>query len=104
MRNHGLIHAACALIALAGCQGLDGEDAETEASAFIGTTSTIPSDGACAHIVATRLSDFHVSEFRGLLAGASFSVAAGESRVTATAYPQPCSNEPAAAPWIADVQ
>lgn len=93
-----------AMIALAGCQGIGAGDDTDQASAFVGTTTTIPGDGACAHIVATRLADFHVSEYRGPLAGASFSVSTGETRVTAVAYAAPCSAEPPQPPWIADAQ
>lgn len=93
------------LFAMAGisCQAGDAREAG-EASAYITTTATIPSDGACTHIIATRLSDFAVSEYRGVLSGGSFSVLPGDTRVTATAYPEPCSVEPSPSPWIADEQ
>lgn len=93
------------LFAMAGisCQAGDARDAG-EARAYVTTTATIPSDGTCTHIIATRLSDFAVSEYRGVLSGGSFSVLPGDTRVTATAYPEPCSVEPTQPPWIADEQ
>ncbi len=67
-------------------------------------TGTIPTDGRCTHITSTRLSDFAVSSYQGPLGGAEFTVNVGEAHVTATAYPEPCSAEPAEPPWIADEQ
>jgi hypothetical protein len=91
------------VLAVIGCQVADEHDLG-EGRAYIGTTGTIPADATCTHIVATRLADFVVSEYKGALSGGVFSVQAGESRVTATAYPPPCSAEPAQPPWIADEQ
>lgn len=64
----------------------------------------IPANGECAHIVATRLSDFEATEYMGPLAGAVFMANEGENRITATAYAAPCTPEPAAPPWIASEQ
>jgi len=94
-------------LALGACavDGAGDDDATSETAAEIHTTGTaIPEDGACAHIVATRLSDFHVAEYRGVLADATFTAPLGEHRVTAVAYPEPCTAEPAAPPWRADDQ
>jgi hypothetical protein len=66
------------------------------------TTTVIPEDATCTHIVATRLSDFQTSEYRGLLAGAEFKGFKGDNRITATAYPLPCEEEPEVVPWVAD--
>jgi hypothetical protein len=70
----------------------------------VSSSAVIPADGTCVHIVATRLSDFTVSEFRGRLSGAVLAAHAGETSISATAYPTPCSTEPAQAPWVADDQ
>ena len=96
--------ALVAVIA-AGCQ-TDFADAPatSEATALISTTTTVPDDGACAHVVATRLADFTVHEYLGPLTGGSLDVALGEHRVTATAFPAPCNAEPADAPWTAEQQ
>jgi hypothetical protein len=98
----GGVVSMCALVA---CQ-TQGDETETtgDATAYIGSSGPVPDDGQCTHVVVTRLSDFHVSQYQGPLAGGSFQVSAGESHVTATAYGQPCGSEPADAPWIADEQ
>ena len=49
-----------------------------EIEAAVGTTTVIPSTGECTHITATRLSDFHVSEYQGVLAGATLKSVPGE--------------------------
>ncbi len=89
--------------ALAGC-GMESDEGRGKVVAHVGSTGTIPVDGRCTHITSTRLSDFAVSEYRGPLAGASFSVDPGEAHVTATAYAEPCSQEPDEAPWVAEEQ
>jgi hypothetical protein len=94
---------ACSSLTLAGCSH-DAAPAGAETANVIVTATAIPSDGQCAHIVVTRLADFQSTEYRGLLAGASLKALVGEDRVTATAYPTPCSSEPAQAPWVADAQ
>jgi hypothetical protein len=63
----------------------------------------IPSDGECTHRRHPALGLSRL-RYQGFLSGGSFHVASGESHVTATAYPQPCSAEPSAPPWIADEQ
>lgn len=67
-------------------------------------TRNVPADAACIHIEATRLSDYTVTSFQGLIAGATFSTVTGEARVSATAYPEPCSAQPAKAPWVSSAQ
>jgi len=94
---------AALIAALTAC-GAGAEEANGTAVAHVGSLGPIPADGQCAHITSTRLSDFAVSTYQGPLAGASFTVPTGEAHVTATAYPQPCSQEPASAPWVADEQ
>jgi hypothetical protein len=84
--------------ALGACSG--SVDHAAVANVAVTTTTVIPPDGQCTHIIATRLSDFTVSEYKGVLAGATLQALTGDHRVTATAYPQPCSSEPATAPWI----
>jgi len=95
-------------LALGGCGvGIGGEDdllGTEEANVQVAAAAAIPATGDCTHIIATRLADFQVTEYRGLLADASLAVRAGEHRVTATAYPQPCGTEPPAAPWRAVAQ
>lgn len=93
-------------LAVVGCHAADEREAGEvgAASAYIGTTTVIPANGTCTHVVATRLSDFAVSEYQGPLAGGAFSVLPGENRVTATAFPLPCSAEPTQPPWVADTQ
>jgi hypothetical protein len=98
-----------AVAAAAGCQGLSGDgDDDDEVGAAEVTVEVplegIPPDGECAHIIATRLSDFRVSSYQGALAGAVFQARTGEHRVTAVAYPPPCGDEPVEPPWIADEQ
>src|SRR5438132_6054987 len=89
---------ACSALTLAGC---GKEPASSVLSADVTVAATvIPSDGQCAHIVITRLADFQSSEYRGLLAGATFKAPLGEDRVTATAYPPPCGTEPGFPPWV----
>ena len=67
-------------------------------------TTTIPPDGQCVHVMATRLSDFTVSEFVGPLEGAILVAHVGEQRITATAFATPCTSEPTSPPWTADPQ
>lgn len=95
--------AAAVVAVLAGC-GMGSEEELGQAVAHVGSTGPIPADGQCVHITSTRLSDFAASTYQGPLAGASFTVDTGEAHVTATAYAQPCSQEPAEAPWVADEQ
>ena len=104
MELKSLLRIALPVVAAAGCHAADGVEPTGEATAYVGTTATIPPDGACTHIIATRLADFAVSEYQGPLAGGSFSVLPGDNRVTATAFPLPCNIEPAQPPWIADPQ
>jgi hypothetical protein len=66
--------------------------------------ASLPTDGQCAHVVATRLADFQVTEYKGPLASATFQGLVGDNRVTATAYAQPCNAEPTNAPWITTPQ
>lgn len=96
--------AAATAAALAACGVETPEPTEGKAVAHVGSTSAIPTDGACAHITAERLSDFARSEYRGPLAGASFEVDPGEVHVTAEAYAAPCNQAPAEPPWIATEQ
>lgn len=103
MERKQLCGSVLFVIAGIGCQAGTEHEAG-EASAYIAVTGAVPDDAACTHVVATRLADFAVSEYRGVLSGGTFSVLTGDSRVTATAYPQPCSAEPADPPWIADQQ
>ncbi|HEX6837242.1 MAG TPA: hypothetical protein VF334_11750 [Polyangia bacterium] len=94
-----------ASLAVAGCGGNHAPSTTSQLADVIVTATAIPSDGQCAHIVFTRLADFHTAEYRGLLAGATLQAPLGEDRVTATAYPQPCNMDPgSAAPWTADAQ
>lgn len=86
------------------CTSTPPEEATGVAIAQVGVTGVLPPDATCTHIVATRLADFQVTELKGGLAGASFMVPTGETRVTATAYPSPCSAEPSQPPWLADAQ
>lgn len=95
--------AAATALALAGCGGTHSA-ASAQLADVIVTTATIPTDGRCTHIVVTRLADFQTTEYRGLLAGASIKAPLGEGRVTATAYPTPCTSEPETPPWTADPQ
>jgi hypothetical protein len=95
---------ACSSLALAGCSHDNAPGAAVASASVTVTATAIPSDGQCAHIVVTRLADFQSTEYRGLLAGATLKALVGEDRVTATAYPTPCTNEPAQAPWTADAQ
>ena len=95
---------ALAVATLAACGMGSEEEPSLTAVAHVGLTGTIPTDGRCTHITSTRLSDFAVSSYQGPLGGASFTVNVGEAHVTATAYPEPCSAEPAEPPWIADEQ
>lgn len=94
-----------ASLAIAGCGGDRAPSTTAQLADVTVTATAIPSDGQCAHIVFTRLADFHTAEYRGLLAGATLKAPLGEDRVTATAYPQPCTMDPgSAAPWTADAQ
>ena len=106
MEHKTLFKISLPALAMIGCHAGDAREASElgEASAYIGTTTVIPASGTCTHVVATRLSDFAVSEYQGPLAGGAFSVLPGENRVTATAFPLPCGSEPAQPPWVADVQ
>src|SRR5262245_18734066 len=91
---------AATLCACATTEG--GDDGALDlAVATITTTTTPPADGQCTHIVATRVSDFQVSEYKGPLSGATMTVRSGEHRIVATAYSQPCNAEPMVAPWVA---
>lgn len=105
MELKSLFRIVVPVLAIAGCRAPDERDAsEASASAYIGTTATVPPDGVCTHVVVTRLADFAVSEYEGLLAGGVFSVLPGESRVTATAFALPCTAEPSQPRWVADPQ
>lgn len=100
---------ACTLLVLVmgGCQASDelgDEPIGTATVKVLVPIEGIPADGECAHIVATRLSDFEFTEYQGPLAGATFMANEGENRITATAYPAPCIPEPSAPPWIANEQ
>ena len=96
---------ACSALALSGCGGDHvGQSSSLQLADVVVTATAIPNDGQCTHIVVTRLADFQVTEYRGLLAGATIKAPLGEDRVTATAYATPCSNEPLSAPWAADAQ
>ena len=95
---------ACSSLALAAGCSHEAPGAGAATASVTVTATAIPSDGQCAHIVITRLADFQSTEYRGLLSGASLTALVGEDRVTATAYPTPCSSEPAQAPWTADAQ
>jgi hypothetical protein len=75
---------------------------EDDADVTVSPASAVPMDATCAHITLTRLSDFSVTEFKGALSGAHFKAKVGDAHVTATAYPAPCSNEPAQPAWLAD--
>jgi hypothetical protein len=105
MRLKLMFGGAVSMFALVACQ-TEGDDTEQtgDADAYIAAAGPLPTDGQCAHVIVTQLSDFHVSQFQGSLDGAVFKVESGESHVTATAYAPPCSSEPADAPWIADEQ
>jgi hypothetical protein len=96
--------ATCVLLTLGACATGEGEDVIDLAVATVTTTTTPPADGQCAHIVATRMSDFQVSEYKGPPTGAALTVRTGEHRVTATAYATPCASEPVIAPWVATQQ
>ncbi len=103
----GLLLAALAVAPACGDELGDGTsaiDPTDRVEVAISTTATIPPDGQCTHIVATRLADFQVSEYKGPLAGAVLAARKGDNRVTATAYAPPCSAEPAPPPWKADDQ
>jgi hypothetical protein len=89
---------------VAGCIAADDAPTDQTEAAVHTVPSEIPLDGECTHIVATRLSDFATSEYRGVLAEASFPARVGEHHVTAVAYPQPCQSPPASAPWEAEPQ
>lgn len=102
--SHVRTLVACSSLALAGCSHDHAPAAGAATADVIVTATAIPADGKCAHIVVTRLADFQSTEYRGLLAGATLKALVGEDRVTATAYPTPCTSEPATAPWTADVQ
>lgn len=90
-----LLFASCAT-AVAPDDALDG------AKVTIQAATAIPADGACARVVATRLSDFQTSTYVGPLAGAVLTARIGEHRVTAIAYPTPCNPPPASPAWQAD--
>ncbi|HWO22462.1 MAG TPA: hypothetical protein VNO30_27075 [Kofleriaceae bacterium] len=104
MSSKRLWCGAITVATLAACGTGSEEDASDTATVDVSLTGTVPTDGRCTHITSTRLSDFTVSSYQGLLAGASFTVNVGEAHVTATAYPEPCSAEPTEPPWIADEQ
>jgi hypothetical protein len=93
-------------LALGACVEAAPDDVETDDAevAVHVAASAIPTDGECTHIVATRLSDFRVTEYRGPLPGASFAARIGEHDVRAVAYAEPCDVAPASPPWIADPQ
>jgi hypothetical protein len=103
MRIKSLYWSASVLAALSAC-GAEPEEARGTAVAHVGAVGLLPANGDCTHITSTRLSDFAVSTYQGPIVGASFTVDAGEARVTATAYAQPCSAEPADAPWLTGEQ
>jgi len=102
--SHVRTLVACSSLALAGCSHDHAPAAAAATADVIVTATAIPADGKCAHIVVTRLADFQSTEYRGLLAGANLKALVGEDRVTATAYPTPCTSEPPTAPWTADAQ
>jgi DNA-binding beta-propeller fold protein YncE len=95
-----------ATISLFACATAQRDDnaGEIDSEVTVMVAAATPADGVCTHITLTRLSDFSVSEFKGRLDGAAFSALAGDSHVTATAYPAPCPVEPAQPPWRADEQ
>jgi hypothetical protein len=99
---------AWVMVLLAGCQALDetaGQEPTGKATVkVLVPIEGIPADGVCTHIVAMRLSDFESTEYMGPLDGATFMANEGENRITATAYPMPCTPEPDAPPWIATEQ
>jgi hypothetical protein len=103
-RSFPYLLAALGAGSLAGCAADPTPGSLDTIEVAVSTTAVIPSDATCVHIVATRLSDFTVSEFRGRLAGAVLATHPGETSITATAYPTPCGTEPAQAPWLADDQ
>src|SRR5882672_3599392 len=104
MASNKWLYSAAIALALGGCLSDHDGDTFDDAEAYIGASGVIPNDAQCTHITATRLADFHVSTYQGPLAGGSFKVGSGETRVTATAFPPPCSQEPVDPPWIADEQ
>jgi hypothetical protein len=89
---------AGATLGLGACSSSADHPAVAQVS--ITTTAVIPPDGQCTHIKATRLADFTVSEYKGMLSTATLQALTGEHRVTATAYAPPCSIEPATPPWV----
>ena len=96
---------AALLLALGACASAGGPDDLGEATVEIRLAATaIPLDGQCVSVTATSLSNFQVTHFRGLLAGATLKTPQGDHRVTAVAYPQPCNPEPVSPPWAADDQ
>ena len=104
MRNTSFFPALL-LATLGACATAGGPDDLGEATVEIRLAATpIPSDGQCALITATRLADFHVTTYRGLLDGAVLKLQTGEHTVTASAYPPPCNQVPVAPPWAADQQ
>jgi hypothetical protein len=108
MRTAKIAWATGVILLLAGCQAID-ETADEEPTGkatvkVLVPIEGIPANGECAHIVATRLADFESTEYMGPLGGATFMANEGENRITATAYPMPCTPEPSAPPWIATEQ
>jgi hypothetical protein len=94
---------ASSALAFAACGG-GGSPLGSQTADVVVTTSVIPPDGQCVHIVATRTGDFQTVEYQGALAFAKLKAYPGENRVTATAYPTPCASEPTNAPWMTDAQ
>src|SRR5262245_52152379 len=95
-----------AMISLFACATAERDEraGEIDSEVTVMVAAATPVDGACTHITLTRLSDFSITEFRGALDGAAFQARAGDNHVTATAYPAPCTVEPAQPPWRADEQ
>jgi hypothetical protein len=103
MTRTGSLVATIALCACATAQH-DEQAGEVDSEVTVTVAAATPADAACTHITLTRLSDFAITEFRGNLDGAAFRARAGDNHVVATAYPEPCSVEPAPAPWHAAEQ
>lgn len=103
MTRTGSVLATIALGACATAQH-DERGGEVDSEVTVRVAAATPADAACAHITLTRLSDFAITEFRGNLDGAAFRARAGDNHVVATAYPEPCSVEPAPPPWRAAEQ
>lgn len=103
MTRTGSVLATMALCACATAQH-DEQAGEVDSEVTVTVAAAPPADAVCTHITLTRLSDFAITEFRGNLDGAAFRARAGDNHVVATAYPEPCSVEPASPPWRAAEQ